>query len=150
MKSRGTAFAVVLALVWAQMAMGAWIPIDGAYTIPSQPATTDPITIVAYGQVGYINTPIDHTDFYMADTSLQLDIFFDFSETLLPMVAPWSHSEPIGMLSEDSYTLTVRTFEWPVIVIADTYLTSFEVVPEPATVLLLGLGGLALLRRRRA
>ncbi len=143
-------FVMMIVLYGGQDAIGQWIPIYNVYTEPNLPTEMDPITIVASGMVGYLNTPIDHTDFYnITDTSLQLDIFFDFERILLPVVAPWAHLEVIGTLPADSYMLNVRTFEWPVPVLADEYSTSFTVVPEPATVLLLGFGGLSLLRKRR-
>jgi hypothetical protein len=54
------------------------------------------------------------------------------------VITPWSHTENIGNLSAGSYNLTVRTIEG--IDVTDTYITSFEVVPEPASFALFGLG----------
>ena len=127
----------------------AWIPIYDVHVEPNVPDDTDSITVVASGQIGYLGIPIVDTDLHIAGTSVQLDIFFLFQGIGLPVVDSWDHSEAIGTLAEDTYSLTVRTFGLPGPTFADQYTTSFDVVPEPASAVLVLLGFSGLLRRRR-
>ncbi len=104
--------------------------------VPSPPTSLDVISIVTFGVESRGDVLIDGSNFDREGTSLQLDIFLNVG--VFPMITPWSHSEDIGTLPVGIYDLTVRTFEVPDV--TDTYSMTFEVVPEPATVLLLGLG----------
>jgi len=111
--------------------------------VPEVPTLTDVITIVTFGQEGSGPVAIDGSDFLINGTSLELDIYLNVGFSTV--VTPWSHPEDIGTLPAGMYDLTVRTFVLPEITeIADTYSVTFDVVPEPATVCLFGLGGLIL------
>jgi hypothetical protein len=106
--------------------------------VPSLPTPLDVISIDISGVESTGPVFITDTDFRQDGTLLELDIFLDVG--FAAVVTPWSHTENIGTLSAGLYDLTVRTVEDSVV--SDTYSTSFEVVPEPATLILLALGSL--------
>jgi hypothetical protein len=110
--------------------------ITDVHILPEEPTIYDVITIVTSGVEGSGAVLIDSSNFDRVGTSLQLDIFLDVG--VFQVITPWSHSEDIGTLPVGLYELTVQTLEQGVV--TDTYSTSFEVVPEPTTILLLGLG----------
>jgi len=126
------------------------ITIEDVQITPDEPTPYHIITIDVSGWVGYTGPQVEYTEFSSVDTSLQLDMFFLVGD--LPAVTPWSYSEDISALDVGSYTLTVRAFEWPYTEVGDTYVTSFDVVPEPATLLLLasGIMGIRVCRHRRS
>lgn len=121
------------------------ITIEDVHITPEEPLPYDIITIDASGWVGYTGPQVDYTEFLMIDESLQLDMFFLVGD--LPAVTPWSYSEDIPSLDAGSYTLTVRAFEPPYGEPGNTYITSFTVVSEPATIALLAIGALLLTKR---
>ncbi len=91
---------------------------------------------------------ITNTDFSVNGNSLTLDIYLDLG--FATVVTPWSYSKLIGTLPADTYNLTVWRFlpsYYPPNIIVSSYSTSFEVVPEPATLLLL-VFGVAICKRR--
>jgi len=106
--------------------------------VPSLPTSLDVISIDISGVEGTGPVFVTDTDFSQDGTSLELDIFLDVG--FLMVVTPWSNTENIGTLPIGFYDLTVRT--WEESIETDTYSISFEVVPEPTTVVLFGLGGL--------
>lgn len=106
--------------------------------LPEEPTIIDPLTIAVSGVEDAGPISITGSNFLMEDSSLELDIFISmdfFFET-----TPWSHSEIIGTLPADYYNLTVNAHYSGPYTGTDTYLTSFTVVPEPATALLLAIG----------
>ena len=125
----GTA-AVLIGVGQAATALGAWAPISGVDIQPDPPSATDPLTILAYGEIGSTDMYIAQTSFSMQGTSQVLGIFFDSSGIGLPVVVPWSHSEPIGTLPAETYSLSVRTYQF--CQLADTFMTAFTVVPRPS------------------
>ena len=114
--------------------------ITDVYIMPEVPAVEDVITIFASGQASSRPVWITDSNLYLEGTSLELDIFFELGP--FQMITPWSYSEEIGMLPAKTYELTVRTFEvpYPDSGPTDTYTTTFTVVPEPTSILLLSMG----------
>jgi len=112
---------------------------------PATPTLNDDISLLIDG-VESGGVAIVGYSFTIDGASIELDI--DFQETVLTVVTPWSHSENIGLLPIGTYDITVNALFNFNPSLNDTYLTSFEVVPEPTTLALLGLGGLFSRRRK--
>ena len=111
---------------------------------PDEPTMEDIITIVTYGEEGSGPVEVADSDFTITETEIALDIYLNLG--FLTVMTPWSYSEDIGILPAGTYDLTVQTFaDFGDI---DIYFTTFQVVPEPATILLLGLGVLLVKKRR--
>jgi len=131
--------AVMVCWIFVYMADLAEGTITDVSITPQQPMLEDAITIVTFGVESYGGVEIIDSDFQMEGTSLELDIFINVG--LLDELTPWSHSEIIGTLPANSYDLTVTLDAYyGSHTEIDTYSTSFTVVPEPATVLLLVMG----------
>ena len=135
--------AVVLVFVCVVDSAKATVSITDVYIMPQVPAVEDIITIFASGSASQGSSWVDHTEFSMVDTSLQLDLFLDMG--ILFMVSYWSYSEEISPLPAGTYTLTVRAFGPSYVPpyygdLEDTYTVDFTVVPEPATFLFLVMG----------
>jgi hypothetical protein len=112
--------------------------ITDVYTEPLEPTDIEVITIVVSGLEGSGAVVITDSNFQREDSSLGLDIFITLG--YYGVITPWSHSEVIGMLPANDYDLTVSTHYIGAYVGTDIYSTSFTVVPEPATLLLLTMG----------
>ncbi len=110
---------------------------------PATPTFNDDISVLVSG-VESSSMGIVDSSLTVDNTSIELDIYLQ--EGMLPVVTPWTHSENIGMLAIGTYDLMVNTIYAPDV--SDTFTTSFEVVPEPATLLLLAMGGLMMRRKR--
>jgi len=97
----------------------------------------------AYGVVSYANlllsngAPVDTIEFYLEDSFADA-LSSDALPTAAPFLEDWD-KHYISLIGKEVGTYYI-----------DAEVTSIELVPEPATVLLLGLGGLALLRKRKA
>jgi len=113
--------------------------IDNVLVIPENPTTLDSIDIDVFATLSSAEVPYS-TEVTFVDDTVELDI--TFSGTGLAVITAWNHTESIGALSVGTYDLIVTTTYTSQSAWDDTYLTSFEVVPEPTTLLLLGLGGL--------
>lgn len=114
--------------------------------VPSLPTPLDVISIDISGEESTGDVSVAGTDFRQDGVLLELDIFLDVG--VFQVVTPWSHTENIGTLPVGRYDLTVRTLEDGIETY--TYPTSFEVVPEPTTILLLGIGAIVIRRGNRA
>ncbi len=105
--------------------------------LPEEPTEIDPITIFVSGEENY-SVSVTDSILTINETLLELDIYLHLG--FLPAVTPWSQIENIGVLSLGTYDLTVNTFVDSDPMYNDTFSTSFEVVPEPTTILFLALG----------
>ena len=111
------------------------------------PLTIDqPITITVSGNIGSLLIPIEDSVIFN-DHLIQIDLTFDFSVVALPAAGSWIHSVNIGTLPAGFYDLTVRILGEPIPEFDDIFETSFEVIPEPASLLLLSLAGLKVLAK---
>jgi len=136
MKMKNITMMSAVVLVFVYISNSAKAVITDVEITPAEPTMEDIISIVTSGVEGAGAVFVTDTDFRTDGTSLELDIFLDVG--VFPALTPWSHSEYIGTLREGMYDLTVRTWELPDI--TDTYSITFDVVPEPTTVLLLAMG----------
>lgn len=112
--------------------------------IPAIPTNNDIIQIKASGILASLDAPFDHSDFFINGFSLQLDIYY--GDGYLTALGPWLHTEFIGPLPGGTYDLTITQYEGG-FQSDDTY-TSFEVIPEPMSILLFSIGVLVLHLRR--
>lgn len=110
--------------------------ITKVHILPNEPTISDLITIDVYGVERQGPVYIDSYNYEAQGNILQLDIFLRLG--FFDVMTGWSYRKDIGTLPLGTYNLTVRTFESTIN--TDTYLTTFEVVPEPSTILLLALG----------
>jgi hypothetical protein len=143
---------VILAvlLIIACQASANSVGLTGVSITPSQISNTDPITFNISGWAGHTSSWVDHDVFSQNGTSLQLDVYIDMGD--LGAFSYWYDSKPLQPLSQGTYSLEVRAFDAkpgsPFYgTVQDTRNASFTVTPEPATLLLLGLGGLILRKR---
>jgi hypothetical protein len=137
MKPKRVRVITVAVFFWAAVFMtDSSASITDVNILPSLPTPLDAISIVTFGIES--SGPVFVTDsvFRSEDSSLNLDIYLDVG--FASVITPWSHIENIGTLPIGFYGLTVRT--WEESIETDTYSTSFEVVPEPVTILLLATG----------
>lgn len=112
---------------------------------PDTPAINDLIIITTCG-VESSSVSILGSSYILDGLFLTLNISIYVGS--LPMVTPWDESVNIGTLPEGTYNLTVHSIAQDYPQYDDTYYTSFEVIPEPATLGLLVLGSLLIHRRK--
>jgi len=108
--------------------------------VPILPTPLDDISIVSSGEEGSGPVEIVDSVFSVDENSLQLNIYLEVGFAMV--VTPWSYTENIGTLPAGVYDLTVNTIVELEPFRNDTSFTTFEVVPEPGTLVLFGLGGL--------
>ncbi len=144
-------FILTLVFIMAEQTL-AFFSIDQVAINPASPTSSDSITIDANGTVNFGGWTFNHSSFTANGTNLTLDFYFDVPDYVYWIMTTWDESKQIGTLSANDYTLTVHTYSITSsgTGLDDTFQTSFTVTPEPMTIVLLGLGGLALLRKRRA
>lgn len=134
-------FIIFLIVAWGAAAQAAIVDV---IIEPEEPSISDPISIIVSGMEGSGPVEISNSEFHIDGTSLELDLFLQVG--FYTMMTPWEYCEDIGMLPAGLYELTV--WAYPDYYGPSNYNTTFEVIPEPATLLLIGLGGLALRRQR--
>lgn len=141
-------FVFIVFLLTFTRVSNALVHIDSVIINPPSPGPLETISVVTDGWSGTNFIGVDYTDFLQIDHSLELDIYC--SVGLLTIVDSFHHTELLETFSPGDYDLTVRTFsslggnpyEY-----GDTFVTSFTVIPEPTTFLLLGFGAVMLRRK---
>jgi hypothetical protein len=123
------------------------VSINSVDVIPNQPLNTDLITFNIVGGAATTPSWVEYDQFSQNGTSLQLDLYVDRGPYL--EFSNWGYSKQIQPLLPGIYSIEVRAFDNWYGTLQDTRTVDFTVVPEPATLLLLGLGGLVLRKHRR-
>ena len=126
--------AVVLTLAGSTVNAG----ITKVSVLPENSTANDLITFNISGIEGAGGVTVSDTVYSMNENEITIDLSLDVGFFL--MLTPWSHSYEIGTLPAGTYDLTVNSIVAAYPNTNDTFNTSFEVVPEPATVLLASLG----------
>jgi hypothetical protein len=122
-------------------------PISDVSVFPESPNISDFVIAQVSGDQWQTNNIIEQTIFSQNGNILTLDMYWTKEGYGFPVVLPYTYQEEIGMFSPGEYVLNVNSFFWGN---TDFGSTSFTVVPEPGTLLLLSFGSLALLRKRRS
>ena len=113
---------------------------------PESPTDLDPITITTFGVESSGAVTVSDFDYLIDGNMLELDIYINVGS--YQVITPWSYSEDIGTLPVDIYDLTVNVINEYEPSLNDTFSTSFEVVPEPASLLFLAIG-MAIVQRKK-
>jgi len=123
------------------------VTIDSISINPTEPTDTTAISITTEGWIGYaFETTYTGYNYNISGTSIDMTFFFDWSPPpggiSLPVAARWDETINIGTLLPNTYEVTANAF------FGETESITFVVTPEPATLMLIGLGSLALRRRK--
>ncbi len=144
----------VLAIIFMAHSVNSFcaaVSIDDVQISPDNPSIYDIITIETEGSIPGGGIAFDESIFAQDAYALQLDLYFT-AQTGTQIPKPWFHNEEIGILSQGSYDLSVQSYrrisDMTDYILQDTYSTNFEVIPEPASILLL-LAGMPLLKKRK-
>ena len=133
------------------------VTVDGINIEPDGPTDIDLVEITTHGWIGYaLYIDFLYSDSYISETSIDLDFYFYDSNPYgikLPVAVEWDSTVNIGTLSAGAYDVSSKAWVIEDLIcpeprLADTYSTSFTVVPEPAMLLLLGLGTVILRRKQ--
>jgi len=114
------------------------IYIEDVDITPQVPTMLDIINIDVLGGASCSGSQVEYSEFSRNGTSLQLDLFVDVGILTIP--STWSHLKQVGPFDAESYSLTVRAFEYQDGTLKDTYTVDFPVVPEPCTLVFLTIG----------
>ena len=113
---------------------------------PLAPTQFDPIEVITDGIETAGPVFINNAVFNVNGNNLQLDIHLEVG--VLAVITPWSYTHNIGTLHVGTFDLTVNAIDDYTLFNTGTYTTSFEVVPEPASILMLAIGALFCRKRR--
>lgn len=112
---------------------------------PETPTIYDPISILSNATAGSGPVEVEQSLFQVNGSHLSLNL--DVKVGMLQVVTPWSYTENIGTLPAGSYDLAVTAdYYFAGWTNSEEYYTSFEVIPEPASILLL-LAGVSVMRK---
>ena len=141
-----TRLLLMIGVCLAMSTMTAQAVITDVFIFPEEPIVTDPISIFVSGEEGSGPVLITDSVFNLESYEITLDISLEAG--LSPVITPWDYTYDVGLLPEGIYGLTVNTLVPAIPSRNDTYITSFEVVPEPTTFLLISAGILCLRRNK--
>ena len=88
---------VALLIVAVFNACANWAPIYGADIIPEHPIVNDGISIHVFGEIGSASWYIDRVLSGVAGNDVVLEVYFLDSGIGMPVIAPWEHTENIGL-----------------------------------------------------
>ncbi len=137
---------IIMILSISVFVLSAQASITNVSIQPVSPIFNDDISLVISGMESSGAVLINDSVFVVNDFALELTL--DMFVGGYTVMSQWSHTEDIGKLSIGTYDLTVNMSVDLNPSLNDTFTTSFEVVPEPSSLLLLSLGGV-LLRTRK-
>lgn len=139
-----------LLLMATVLLMGVVCPVQASITDvtiqPEIPTFNDDISLLISGVQGSGGVQITDSTFIINGTDLELNI--DLLVGSFTVITPWSHTENIGVFPIGTYDLTVNMLVDLQPSLNDTFTTSFEVVPEPTTFLIISAGILCLRRNK--
>ncbi len=144
-------------LVCIQPAFAMLVGISGIDVSPPAPTVLDDIQITPFGWTGYaMNTEFTDYTFNVSGTNIYVDCYFYYyleGDIIIPVAGSWEAPVDIGLLPADNYTAIARTWVtetiFPIYELSDTLSLSFTVTPEPATLILLLIGGLILRKSKK-
>ena len=119
--------------------------ITNVYIEPDVPSTLDDITIFVTGFEVEGPVSIYDNNFFINDTSLTLDLYINTG--FFQVITPWDYSEPIGSLPAGSYDLNVNEFLTGNLI--QTYPLSFEVIPEPSSIIIFITAAICFMKYKR-
>jgi hypothetical protein len=117
-----------------------------AYIVPEFPTVSDDITIFVEGIESSGPVNIYDSEFNRIDNNIDYNLYL--TAGFLTVISPWEYSENIGSLSPGTYDLNVNLYVTSLPEYSHTYSFSFEVVPEPTSLVFLTIGYAYLLRRK--
>jgi hypothetical protein len=122
--------------------------ITGVTIFPENPLETDLISFDIFGTQPTGSVTVTDTAYSISENEITMDLFLNVG--FAQWATPWDYTYDVGLLSAGTYDLTVNTIIADHPSANDTFTTSFEVIPEPTTFLLVGTGLYGIRRIRSA
>ena len=140
-------FILATVLLMGVFILPAQAGITGVIIQPPAPTVADNISFDIFGVEGSGGVTVTDATYTLDENLITLDLSLDVGPLL--EITPWDYTYDIGLLSIGTYDLTVNSIVAVDPTTNSTFTTSFEVVPEPTTFLLVGTGILYLRRKKR-
>lgn len=138
MKRKIVIIASIIIMFFSTSAAASSVSINSVDVIPEQPLEIDIITFDISGLASTMPSWVEYDQFTQNETSLQLDLYVN--RGILYAISDWTYSKDISPLPAETYTLEVRAFDCRLGTLEGAYTVDFTVMPEPATLVLFGLG----------
>lgn len=124
---------------------------------PGNPTTSTPVSVSAWKWFSDPGQSLVETNYFITNNQILIDVIMQDLHApgtfWTQIVTPDGGIVDLGVLTVGSYEVDATMYMIPwsggLPVFYDSGVGSFEVVPEPTTLCLVTIGGLALLRRRR-